>query len=228
MKKTAKKAILSLCAATSLLGSLTISSSNISAKEVQTYETSITTNTDEEANENIISVVDPYIEETTFEYKIKNEAELIQKIGQDKVNSLKNYLVEASKEKQKALRREAVKDVHVSILKKAGASVSSHWWGKRIKTPNKTVAVKVRKLASDFSGASGDAALVATLTAFGIGFIPGFGTASSVASAVVGVVSWADARTWSKVSEKMLSKIAAKKYKLTIDVNKWNMEVKVY
>ena len=42
------------------------------------------------------------------------------------------------------------------------------------------------------------------------------------------ITSWDNYTTWSKVSEKMLSKMDSKKYKLTIDINKWNMEVKVY
>lgn len=176
----------------------------------------------------LIEIVDPYIKETFNSYSIQNKEELISKIGLDNYKTLEQRLEIATKEKQASLSREAVRDAHIQILRRAGATVEAHWWGKRIKTHNRTTAINVRKLANAFSGAAGTAGMETALLAAGISFIPGLGTVGTIAGAVVGVISWADSSTWSSVSSKVADKIDEGKYNLTIDINAWIMDVQVY
>ncbi len=176
----------------------------------------------------LVKIVDPYIEESIASYKINNPNELKSKIGIDKFNALQKRLEIANKEKKSALNRDAVHDVHIKVLRAVGATVESHWWGKRIKTYNRTTAINVRKLANAFTGIAGDAGIVAALTATGIGFIPGIGTPVAIAGVVFGVVSWADSTTWNNVASKVANKIDEGKYNLTIDINAWIMDVQVY
>lgn len=70
--------------------------------------------------------------------------------------------------------------------------------------------------------------MAAALAAVGIGFIPGVGGVTSIAGFLVSGIAWADARTWSAVSSGVTKKIDVGKYFMTIDINKWDMEVKVY
>lgn len=176
----------------------------------------------------LIEIVDPYIKETFNSYSIQNKEELISKIGLKNYNLLEKRIEIATIEKKKLLSRDAVRDIHIKILRKAGATVESHWWGKRIKTDSRTVAINVRKLAHGFSGIEGDAGMISALLFTGIGFIPGVGQAAAIAGVVSSVLSWADSRTWSSVAEKVADKIDEGKYNLTIDINAWIMEVKVY
>ncbi|MDY6062450.1 MAG: hypothetical protein SPI53_01430 [Erysipelotrichaceae bacterium] len=176
----------------------------------------------------LIEIVDPYIKETFNSYSIQNKEELISKIGLENYNLLEKRIEIATREKQELLSRDAVYDIHVQILRKAGATVEYHWWGKKIKTYSRTVAINVRKLANGFSGAAGTAGMKIALLAAGINFIPGLGAAATIAGAVVGVISWADSSTWSSVSSKVADKIDEGKYNLTIDINGWNMDVQVY
>ena len=176
----------------------------------------------------LVDIVNPYINETYRSYELINEEELISRIGWEAVESLKVYLVEASRQKAKSMRRDAVQDYHTVILREAGATVQRYWWGTRIKTNTRPVAINVRNLSYGFSGDAGTEGMLTALTLAGIGFIPGYGTAATVVGMVVGVVSWADSTTWSNVSMGVANKVDLYQYKLTIDINKWIMEVKVY
>ena len=176
----------------------------------------------------LIEIVNPFIRETYRSYELINEEELVTQIGWETVQSLKTYLVEASRQKAESLRRDAVQDYHTVILKEAGASVQRYWWGTRIKTETRQVAINVRNLSNGFSGDAGTEGMLTALTLAGIGFIPGYGTAATIAGMVVGVASWADSTTWSSVSNGVANMIDLYKYKLTVDINKWIMEVKVY
>lgn len=176
----------------------------------------------------LIEIVNPYILETVRSYELKNESELISKIGSENVASLKIYLIEASKEKAALLRRDAVLDIHITVLRLAGATVDRYWWGTKIKTETRQVAINVRNLANGFSGAAGTLGMTAALIAAGISFIPGLGTAATIAGVVIGITSWADSTTWSNVSMLVANKIDLYQYKLTIDINKWVMDVQVY
>ena len=49
------------------------------ASSITTYA-KVAENTNE-LSDDIISIVDPYIKENSFEYKLENENELVQKIG---------------------------------------------------------------------------------------------------------------------------------------------------
>lgn len=218
MKKYIKKSVLLVCILTLLFGGVTSFSTNVAAQEVS----------DKVNSNELINIVDPYIKETRLAYKVKNEKELIQKIGYERVKSLKAYLIEASKDKERSLGRDAVHFIHMHILRYVGASVTSHWWGKRIITRGKAVTEKVRELASLFSTYASTAGLAAGLISIGLAFVPGAGTAAAIAGAVTGIISWADSLTWSKVSEGMLRRMNRNDYYLTIDINAWNMEVKVY
>lgn len=215
---------------------ITLSSVSMTPVMAATSSNSIeTTDINSIKSEDLISIIDPYVVETVSSYKLVNENELATIIGQDKVDSLKLYLKEASKEKAKSLNREAVRETHIRILEMAGCNVSAHWWGKKVvlaKTNNtayaKSRAKNVRDLTEAFSGAAGDAGMTTALAAAGLSFIPGLGTASSIAGLLVGGIAWADARTWSTVSSGVKKKIDVGKYFMTIDINKWIMEVKVY
>lgn len=176
----------------------------------------------------LIEIVDPYIKETFNSYSIQNKEELISKIGLDNYKTLEQRLEIATKEKQASLSREAVRDAHIQILRRAGATVEAHWWGKRIKTHNRTTAINVRKLANAFTGSAGDAGFISAMIATGIGFIPGLGTPATIAGLVVGAISWADSTTWNNVATQVANHIDSGKYDLTIDINAWMMEVKVY
>lgn len=176
----------------------------------------------------LIKIVDPYIVEDFRSYTIKNQEELISKIGLENFNSLNERLSIANREKRAALNKDAVHDIHMAILREAGATVNAEWWGKRIKTPNRTVAIKVRKLANTFGTASSVSGFRAGLIAAKISTIPGFGTPAAIAGALVGLISLADSVTWSTVSDKVADKINDGIYNLTIDINAWMMEVKVY
>jgi hypothetical protein len=177
------------------------------------------------SKQSLIEIVDPHIVENNSVYSIINEKELINKIGIKNVQSLKEYLVIASNENSV---KNAVNDIHIAILRDVGASVSKHWWGTKILTPSQNVAIKVRDLASAFSTQMGDAAMLTALLLAGVGFIPGYGSPAAIAGIVVGIWGWADARTWSTVSSLMSTHFVSNRYLLTIDINKWIMEVKVY
>lgn len=179
------------------------------------------------ANE-LIEIVNPFIVETFSGYEIDNAEELKNILGDELFLSLENRLVEASDEKRRSLSRDAVLDVHITVLREAGATVDRYWWGTKINTHGRTNAINTRNLATSFSGHAGDAGVIAALTAAGISFIPGLGTAATIAGAIVGVLAWADATTWSTVGTLMTNKIDSYKYYLTIDINKWIMEVKCY
>lgn len=110
-------------------------------------------------------------------------------------------------------------------MRAAGATVNRYWWGTKINTYNRTNAINTRNLANSFSG---DAGIAVALAAVGIFFIPELGTAATIAGAIVGVISWADSRTWSTVDSLMTNKIDSYRHVLTVDINKWIMEVKCY
>lgn len=196
----------------------------VSAKECESVQTPIGKQLDTE----LIKVIDPYIVENVYSYSIVNKNELIKKIGLENVKKLEKRLELANLDKAESLNRDAVHEVHIEILRRAGASVESLWWGKRIKTHNRTTAINVRRLANAFTGDAGDAGVVSALAATGISFIPGLGTPAAIAGAVVSVVSWADSTTWNKVATQVSDKIDEGEYNLTIDINAWDMEVKVY
>ena len=61
-----------------------------------------------------------------------------------------------------------------------------------------------------------------------LAFVPGLGEAATVAGTLVSIVTWADSTTWSKVFDLVASKIDDGEYNLTIDINAWNMDVRVY
>ncbi|TFU95368.1 hypothetical protein [Granulicatella sp. 19428wC4_WM01] len=179
-------------------------------------------------DQDLIKVVDEHIVETMTSYQIIKPDELKEKIGVDNFNKLQTRLVIANKEKSESLNREAVQDIHIQILRQVGATVESHWWGKRIITHNRDTAINVRKLANAFTGTAGDAGIVSAMAAAGIGIIPGLGTPAAIAGIITGVISWADSTTWNNVATQVANNIDSGKYNLTIGINAWIMEVKVY
>ncbi|NLC05006.1 MAG: hypothetical protein GX778_00575 [Erysipelothrix sp.] len=177
------------------------------------------------SGEELIQIADPYIVESLWDYQIINGEELKSIIGEELYTSLEIRIEEASSEKRQELKRDAVLDVHITVLRAAGATVNRYWWGTKINTYNRTNAINTRNLANSFSG---DAGIAVALAAVGIFFIPELGTAATIAGAIVGVISWADSRTWSTVDSLMTNKIDSYRYVLTVDINKWIMEVKCY
>lgn len=226
MKKMTKKIIASDYEVISLFGGMKLSPMNKSAQEIKTYETE--TNNKEKTTEDIIFIVDLYIKEITFEYKIENVAELAQKIGQKELNSLKTYLIGASKEKSYSLQRAAVSLLQVATIKAVSAIITSHWWSKKIKILNKIVFTKLQKLVYAFSSAEGDKGLFCGILTERLSFAPEYGQVATLAGLGISIKSWADSKTWSTVTSKMDAIIKMKKYKLTVNVNSWNMEVRVY
>lgn len=177
----------------------------------------------------LIEIADPYIEKDGLFYKISNEDELHNILGDKYFGLVEERIVEANEEIEKTnINREAVHDVHIAILEANGNTVEAFWWGKKVKTYGKTNAINTRDIMSGFSQTASDAGLVAALTAAGISFIPGYGTAATVAGIAVGLTSWADATTWSKASGGIAKQIDAGEYYITIDINAWNMDVQVY
>jgi hypothetical protein len=180
------------------------------------------------SNESLIEIVDPHIIENNLVYEIINEKGIINKIGEKSVQSLKDHLILASIEKNENSTKNAVNYIHILILENIGATVTKHWWGTRILTPSKSVAINVSNLASLFSTEISDKAMLTGLLLAGVGTIPGAGTPAVIAAVLVGLFGWADARTWATVSSLMSSQFVYNKYLLTVDINKWIMEVKVY
>ena len=176
----------------------------------------------------LITIADPYIEESGIAFRITNSDELRDILGNEYYTLVENRVKAANAELGETLDRDAVTDTHVAILREAGATVEYHWWGKRVLTNSRSVAINVRNLANAFSGAAGTAGMETALLAAGISFIPGLGTAATIAGVVVGIVAWADSTTWSTVNQKVAEKIDVGKYKLTIDINGWDMDVQVY
>ena len=206
--------------------------SNVSAesvKEYQNLETSLTNRNNKQFSfQELIEIANPYIVENFYSYSIVREDELKGKIGEINFKTIQLCLEIANKEKLEKLNRDAVSDEHISILRAAGAEVSSEWSGKRIRTYDRETAIKVRKLASGFSGDAGAEGLKYALISANLAFVPGLGEAATVAGTLVSIVTWADSTTWSKVFDLVASKIDDGEYNLTIDINGWNMDVRVY
>ncbi|MEF9962035.1 MAG: hypothetical protein RR945_03290 [Erysipelotrichaceae bacterium] len=199
----------------------------VSAQE--NAQSGVTVQEKELSYSDVIKIADPYIEMNGMFYQINNKEELENILGNFYFQQVQERIVDANKEiSESSKTREAVKDVHIAILRANGNTVTAHWWGKKIKTYGRTNAINTRKLTNSFSGAAGDAGIAAALAAAGISFIPGFGAAGTVAGVVVGLISWADATTWNKASTGIANKIDAGRYYLTIDINAWNMDVQVY
>lgn len=76
--------------------------------------------------------------------------------------------------------------------------------------------------------AAGAEGLKYALISANLAFVPGLGEAATVAGTLVSIVTWADSTTWSKVFDLVASKIDDGEYNLTIDINAWNMDVRVY
>ena len=112
--------------------------SNVSAesvKEYQNLETSLTNRNNKQFSfQELIEIANPYIVENFYSYSIVREDELKGKIGEINFKTIQLCLEIANKEKLEKLNRDAVSDEHISILRAAGAEVSSEWWGKRIRT----------------------------------------------------------------------------------------------
>ena len=177
----------------------------------------------------LIEIADPYIEKDGLFYKISNEDELRIVLGDKYFGLVEDRIVAANEEIEKtSINREAVYDVHIAILEANGNTVEAFWWGKKVKTYGRTNAINTRDIMSGFSQTASDAGLLAALTAAGISFVPGYGTVATVAGIAIGVVSWADATTWSKASGGIATQIDNGVYYITIDINAWNMDVQVY
>lgn len=177
----------------------------------------------------LVEIADPYVETDGLFYRISDEDELRAVLGDEYFGLVEERIVEANKEIEKTcIDREAVQDVHIAVLRANGNTVEAFWWGKKIKTYGRTNAINTRDIMSGFSQTASDAGLAAALAAAGIGFIPGYGTAATVAGIAVGVISWADATTWSKASTGVAKQIDVGKYYITVDINAWNMDVQVY
>ncbi len=176
----------------------------------------------------LITIADPYIKKVGVYFKITNENELHSILGEEYYDMVVTRVKEANIELAKTYSKDAVTDIHVKVLRKAGATVEYHWWGKRILTNSRTVAINVRNLANGFSGEAGKDGVVEALTLAGISLIPGLGTAATIAGAIVSVASWANSATWSEVKQKVAEKIDVGIYNLTIDINGWVMDVRVY
>lgn len=180
------------------------------------------------SGEELIQIADPYIVESLWDYQIINGEELKSIIGEELYTSLEIRIEEGSSEKRQELKRDAVLDVHITVLRAAGATVNRYWWGTKINTYNRTNAINTRNLANSFSGDADDAGIAVALAAADISFISGLGTAATIAGAIVGVISWADSRTCSTVDSLITNKIDSYRYVLSVDINKWIMEVKCY
>ena len=177
----------------------------------------------------LIEIADPYIKTDEMFYKISNECELRNILGKEYFSLVEERIAEANKEIEKtSVDREAVHDVHIAILQANGNTVEAFWWGKKVKTYGRRNAINTRDIMSGLSQTASDAGLVAALTAAGISFIPGYGTAATVAGIAIGLISWADATTWSKASSGVAQQIDVGEYYITIDINAWNMDVQVY
>ncbi|MGB4985749.1 MAG: hypothetical protein WBO70_08255, partial [Erysipelotrichaceae bacterium] len=171
----------------------------------------------------------PYIEKDGLFYKISNEDELRNILGDKYFGLVEDRIVVANEEIEKTnIDRDAVHDIHIAIMEANGNTVEALWWGKKIKTYGRTNAINTRDIMSGFSQTASDAGLLAALTVARIGFIPGYGTAATVARIAVGLISWADEATWSKASGAIAKQIDIREYYITIDINAWNMDVQVY
>lgn len=223
------------CSIVVMGGNVNAQSTDVSSSQalnVKIHSESIAVNEENKKYEytgtQLIEIINPYIKETFNAYSIQNENELISKIGLENFKSLEKRIQIATVEKRDSLSRAAVSVSHERILRQVGATVESHWWGRRIKTYSRDVAINVRKLAHGFSGDAGSLGLTTSLASMGIGFIPGLGTAAAIAGTLLGVMSWADSSTWSDVSAKVAAKIDEGQYNLTIDINALIMNVQVY
>lgn len=176
----------------------------------------------------LINIVNPYIKETFRAYTIENKEELIAKIGFKNYQSLEKRIIEANKRKAKSLNRDAISIDHFFILHKAGAKIESHWWGTRLKTDSRDVAIKVRNLAHGFSGDSGRQGLISSLIVSGLSKIPVIGNLIEAVGLIHNLIIYADSKTWSDVAYKVGLKIDEAKYNLTIDINQWILDVRVY
>ena len=103
--------------------------SNVSAesvKEYQNLETSLTNRNNKQFSfQELIEIANPYIVENFYSYSIVREDELKGKIGEINFKTIQLCLEIANKEKLEKLNRDAVSDEHISILRAAGAEVSS-------------------------------------------------------------------------------------------------------
>lgn len=106
--------------------------------------------------------------------------------------------------------------------------MSSEWWGKRLKTHGKTTATRLVHLSKAFSQKAGRAVSVSSLVLGGASFVPGLGTAAGIAASLVGLIGWLNSETWSNVENQVQQKLNRGQYHFTVDINAWNMEVKVY
>lgn len=176
----------------------------------------------------IIKIADPYIEKVGLYYSITDPGKLKSLLGQEAFLAVEQRIEKANLEIFEASHKDAVTFTHMDILRANGNRVDAEWWGKRIWTYGRENTIKTRKIATTFSQNSDKKAITARLLSIGIRFIPGYGSVGSVALSIVGIWNTADAITWNKVATGIMNKLDASKYYLKIDVNAWDMEVKVY
>lgn len=221
MKKNVMKSVIKV-----VLGAMVVGVGCNIASPTVSYAENVRTVQNYSSNK-LIDIVNPYIVETFNSYYIRDEKELLQKIGQTNLEIVKQRLVVANKEKRAALQRDAVTLDHINILRAAGIDITSHWWGKRIKTYSQRDANVVRRMASIFSSKASGNASAASVLGFLSGLVPGYQLPSILAS-ISSLVMGADADTWDKVQDLVTEEVIYGNYNLTIDINAWNTEVKVY
>lgn len=214
MKKFFKKSFLSVLVLTLLLSFSNIQ--KVSAQQKQLPK------------EQIMEIVNSHVKKVWQGFYIENENELVDKIGVENVDSLKKQLKKQNELLALERNRNAVSNIHIFILRYVGAKVETHWWGTRIKTSNKETTIQVRKAAEMFSSSTSTAGFITGLATIGIAFIPGVGNVAAIAGLLVSAISWSDAETWSDVASKIADKGDYGIYNLTIDINAWYKDVRVY
>lgn len=200
-----KKRNLLLLVGTTLLTTQGVLPSMVRAEEVRQQSVS---------DNDIIKVIDPYIEEDFYSYRISNEKELMSKIGIPNYMKLQSLLTTANKRKRAALKRSAISYVHSEALRMAGATVENHWWGKRIRIRNIRIAKRVQELAKNFSIHSSKESVIKGVSSI---------FSHSIKSLFQSGVEMLNSDTWSKISRE----IERRKYygSFYIDVNDWDTGV---
>lgn len=169
----------------------------------------------------LIDIASPHVKRVYQGFVLENEEELVKKIGLDKVKSLKDHLKKQNFEIFQERYRDAVQNNHIDLIRKLGAKVERPFWGTRIKTSTKNQSSGVRELAKYFGGKSSAESVTTALFSMGFSWLgPVLGAWS--------IVTAFDAITWGLVSEGIADRLLEGKTSLTIDINGWILDVKVY
>lgn len=176
----------------------------------------------------LIEIADPYVDKNDIFYKIKCKNELRNILGDYYYSLIEERVNDANAEIRKSMNRDAFNAEIIAIFKANGNTVEEFWWGKKIKTYGYTNSKNTRNIMYAFATAENDKTIQAALVAAGISFIPGYGAVGTIFGLATGAILWANAKTWTKAYEGIEKKMQSGVYYITIDINSWNMDVRVY